>query len=218
VRSVLSPLDRSRRKPFAAGLFFCRELVQIAAMKALQTLSLVSFLTFASGALAAEPATELLSEAQTAYLRGEIDSAKAKFESVIKLDPKNQVAIGYLRQIRAKEAEKGAGGSQEKQLAKLIVPTVQFKDATLTSALEFLKQQVPKLTDGKQAVNFVVQVPEAQANTAITLNLTSIPFTEVLKYIGSLANVSFVYDKYAIMVKSVGGTAKVEPRVEETPK
>ncbi|MEA3213506.1 MAG: hypothetical protein QOE70_6563 [Chthoniobacter sp.] len=187
-------------------------------MKALQTLSLVSFLTFASGALAAEPATELLSEAQTAYLRGEIDSAKAKFESVIKLDPKNQVAIGYLRQIRAKEAEKGAGGSQEKQLAKLIVPTVQFKDATLTSALEFLKQQVPKLTDGKQAVNFVVQVPEAQANTAITLNLTSIPFTEVLKYIGSLANVSFVYDKYAIMVKSVGGTAKVEPRVEETPK
>ena len=134
-------------------------------------------------------------------------AAKAKFESVIKLDPKNATAIGYLNAIAAKEAQANSG-SQEKQLAKLIMPKVDFKEASLKATLDFLKQSVTKLSDGKQAVNFVVQLPETQANAPVTLSLTYVPFTEVLKYLGSLAGVSFTYDRYAITVRPAGPTAQ----------
>ena len=189
-------------------------------MKVLPTLSVVfaalTLLVVDSGA--AEPVTELLTEAQTAYLRGDIDSAKAKFESVIRLDPKNTVAIGYLRQIKMKEAEKGGGA--ERNLAKLIVPSVQFREAQLSAVLEALRQQASKLSEGKQVVNFVVQLPEEQAKTAITLSLSQVPFTEVLKYIGALANVTFTYDKYAIMVRPNGSAPAPAPvaKPEETAK
>jgi hypothetical protein len=38
----------------------------------------------------------------------------------------------------------------------------------------------------------------------VTLSVTNIPLTEVLKYIGSLANVQFEYEKYAVRVKPAG--------------
>jgi hypothetical protein len=178
-------------------------------MKALQSAvcALVALSLCGSHLFAATAATELLSEAQTAYLRGDLVAAKAKFESVIKLDPKNATAIGYLNAIAAKEAQANSG-SQEKQLAKLIMPKVDFKEASLKATLDFLKQSVTKLSDGKQAVNFVVQLPETQANAPVTLSLTNVPFTEVLKYLGSLAGVSFTYDRYAITVRPAGPTAQ----------
>ena len=160
--------------------------------------------TLASGAFG-ESAQQLLTSAQAAYLRGDIESAKRDFEMVVRLDPRNTTAIGYLRMIKAKENKVSPGGTQEKQLAAVMMPKVEFRQATLGSALDFLKQQVAKQTEGKVAVNFVLAIPDAQAKTAnLTLSLTNVPFTEVLKYIGSLAGVSFSYEKYAITVRPAG--------------
>ncbi|HEX8296874.1 MAG TPA: hypothetical protein VF593_11270 [Chthoniobacteraceae bacterium] len=177
----------------------------------LRVLALAIVFLAASETFAATASQELLSEAQTAYLRGDTVAAKAKFESVVKLEPKNETALGYLRVIRAKEEKENKHGSQEKQLAGLIVPAVQFREASLSASLDFLKQQVAKLSEGKQSVNFVLQVPDevAKANS-VSLNLNNVPFTEVLKYVGSLANVRFVYDKYAILVQPAGAGASAQ--------
>lgn len=149
-----------------------------------------------------ESAAQLLSEAQAAYLRGDLEAAKRNFELVNQLEPRNATAIGYLRMIKAKEAKGGGGAKLEKQLQSVILPQVQFREATLGSALDFLKQQVTKLTDGKLAVNFVLQLPEETVKTTqVTLNLTNVPFTEVLRYVGTLTNVTFSYEQYAIAVK-----------------
>ena len=64
------------------------------------------------------------------------------------------------------------------------------------------------MTTDLQAVNFVVQLPEQQANVPVTLNVTNVPFTEVLKYVGTLANVTFTYDRYAIMVRPAASTVQ----------
>jgi hypothetical protein len=183
-------------------------------MKALQSIvcALVALSLSGAPVQAADTVSQLLAEAQTAMLRGDLPSAKAKFQSVLTLDPKNVTAKGYMAKIVAQEAKDAVGGSQEKQLAKLILPKVDFKEATFSSTLDYLKQSVTKLTDGKQAVSFVVQgVPEAQANAPVTLSLQNVPFTEVLKYLGSLANVSFTYDRYAITVRPAAPTAQAAP-------
>ncbi len=177
-------------------------------MKTLQSLAftLLASLALTAAAPAAEDVTKLLSEAQTAYLRGEVDTAKSLFEMVNKLDPKNQVAIAHLRRIQAEQAQRGAGNIQEKKFAALIIPKIEFREATLGAALDAIKKKADEASGGKLPVNFVLQLPEDVVKTqVVTLNLTNIPFTEVLRYVGGLANISFSYDRYAIVVKPAAG-------------
>ena len=182
------------------------------AMKTLQ-FRLVGFL--ASIALtvgaSAEGLQEFLTAGQTAYMKGDLESAKKSFQTAYKLDPKNQVAIGFLKKIAGDEKNKPQVTTLQKQLEKLIVPRVEFREATLGSALDFLKQAAAKNSDGKVVVSFVVQLPEGQAKTqTVTLALANIPYSEVLRYLGEVAKVDFTYDKYAIVVKPRGGAATPE--------
>jgi hypothetical protein len=175
-------------------------------MKSLQFIALIGSLSLAlaSGAVA-EDVQKLLTEAQTAYLRGDVENAKATFQMVSQLDPKNQTAIAFLRRIQVEQAAKGGAGSVEKKFAAVMIPTIEFKDATLREALEFLRKKVNEMPGDKPQVNFVVGLSEEQASAArLTLNLSGVPFTEALKYIGGLANVAFTYDQYAILVKPAG--------------
>jgi len=144
--------------------------------------------------------SSLLSQAQKAYLAGDIATAKPLFEKVVADDPQNVPARNYLKAIAAAEANVPPGAKIEKQLQTLILPTVDFQDATLDSVLDALKKQASKASGGKTEVNFVVQ-PGVNASTAVTLHLSNIPFREVLRYIGELVNADFVVDRYAITVK-----------------
>ena len=87
--------------------------------------------------------------------------------------------------------------------------------------LEFLRQKGNQIGEGKVAINFVLQLDESAKGAKITLSLQKVPFTEVLRYIGDLANVQFNFEPYAIVVKPKGatpataGTANAQP---ESPK
>lgn len=169
---------------------------------------------FATDAVA-ETAQQLLSEAQTAYLRGDIETAKRTFELVTQIEPRNLTAIAYLRTIKAREAKTGGGAIQEKQLSAVIMPKVEFREATLGSALDFLKQQVAKQSGGAIAMNFVLQIPEEQVKTqTITISLANVPITEVLRYIGTLTNTTFTYEKYAITVRPTAAKAATPATAE----
>lgn len=167
----------------------------------------------ASVALAApQDVQQFLTDAQTAYMRGDLETARANFEMVYKLDPRNQTAIAYLKRIKLEQAKTAGGGaSTEKKLAAVIIPKIEFREATLREALDFLRTKVNDETGGKTPVNFVLHLPEDAAAAKITVSLTNIPFTEALRYIGGLAGVDFVYDKYAIVAKPAGAKG-AEPK------
>ena len=166
-------------------------------------LTLVSALAFA-GVAGAENVQDFLTAAQVAYQKGDIATAKRNFEMVNRMDPRNAVAIGFLKQIAAGAKKESGGEAVEKSLASLIIPKIEFKEATLGSALDFMKKKANEISGGKQAVNFVVQPGIDQAGTPVTLNLRDIPFTEALRYVGELANISFEYQKYAVVVRPKG--------------
>jgi hypothetical protein len=168
-------------------------------------LSLVS-LAAAANVFAAD-FQQLLSAGQTAMLRGDLATAKARFAEANRIDPKNPVVIGYLKQIAIQEAKTPQSPDTEKQLAALIIPQLQFREATLGSALDFLKKKVSELSGGKQSVNFVVANGIDQ-NTKVTVNLSNIPVTEALRYVAELSNAQVEYQKYAVMIRPAsGGTA-----------
>lgn len=191
-------------------LCICKGLRQIRRMRFPSLLTLIGSAVFLlSPAVVHAQATvqQLLSEAQKAYMRGDLETAKQHFLTVNRLDPRNPTAIGFLRRIQA-AAKTNTGGTVEKQLAAVVIPKVTFRDATLGSALEYLKQTLAKTTDGRTTVNFIVQLPADQVNSqTVTLDVTGLPFTEVLRYLGGLANVEFVYDRYAVVVKPKSAAA-----------
>lgn len=157
---------------------------------------------------AGENTQQLVAEGQAAYVKGDLAAAKKSFELVNQLEPRNVTAINYLRLIATREAKAPRGGGLEQQLSKVILPKVELKEATLGSAVEFLRQQAAKATKGKMNVNVVLLVPDAQANTqTVTLQLQNVPFTEVLKYLGDLAGLQVEYDAYAVRLKPKPGAA-----------
>lgn len=184
--------------------------------------SLIPLVGFASlimltvGAFA-ESTQELLTAAQTAYMKGDIETAKKNFQAVTKVDPKNLVAIGFLRKIAVEDSKKPQVNSMQKQLEKVMVPKVEFREATLGSSLEFLRQAATKHSEGKVNVNFVQQLSDEQKLQPVTLALANVPYSEVLRYLGEVAKVEFVYDKYAIVVRPRSGTATAENTPAPTP-
>lgn len=156
----------------------------------------------------AESASELTSEGQHAYLAGDAETAKVKFKEALKLDPDNPVAKNYLRMIVTEELRSNSGSNKlQAALKKLIVP-VEFNDATLSSALDYLKKQAAKASNGQVEPSFVIE-PGVDPATRVTLHLSQVPFTEVLRYVGNLVNADFVIEQYAISVKPKAGDGTV---------
>lgn len=168
---------------------------------------LLASLTLATGAFA-DDVSDLMADAQRTYIRGDLTAAKEKFNLILKLDPNNRTAQGYRRRIVADEATQQAGkpapNATETALRKVILEKVDFHDATLVELLEFLRQKGNQLGEGKVAINFVFQLEEQAKNAKVTLTMQKVPFTEVLRYIGELANVQFTFEPYAIVVKPRG--------------
>jgi len=164
---------------------------------------------------------DLMSEAQRAYIRNDLAGAKEKFELVRKLDPSNKTAVSYLRRIIADEAAQNAGkaprNSTQEALQKLIMEKVEIREASLVEALDFLKQKGNQLGGGKVAINFVLQLDEPTQNAKVTLTLVKVPYAEVLRYVGDLAGVQFVYEPYAIVVKPKGAPQPAQANTAGTP-
>jgi len=158
-------------------------------------------LCFAASTLPlAAQSSSVLSDAQRAYLAGDLAGAKLKFEQVLAADPQNVAARNYLKAIAVAEKQAPPGAKMEQRLALLTLPKVEFKDATLDSVLDALRKLAAKASEDKITINFVVQ-PGVNVSTPITLSLHNVPFTEVLKYLGGLANAEFAVGQYAITVK-----------------
>ncbi len=153
------------------------------------------------GAIQAQTsAAKEYSEAQRAYLAGDTATAKTKFQEVLTVDPTNIGAKNYLRTILMAE-KKDKKGALSGQFATLIVPKVSFKEASLASVLDFLKGKAAELSDNKIAPSFVLKLPaDFAAQTPITLELSNVPFTEVLRYLGDLTSTKFDIQEYAIVV------------------
>jgi hypothetical protein len=160
---------------------------------------ILAFLLLAFGSLQAQQ-SEMQAEAVRAFQAEDYATAKSLFESLLSIDPKNLAARNYLRAIA--QREKGEPGL-EGALRKILIPTVDFRDATVREAVAFVSQKVRELSGGKQTVNVVWLVPPEQTATArVTLNLRNVPASEVLRYIGAASNLRFSYDALALKIET----------------
>lgn len=72
------------------------------------------------------------------------------------------------------------------RIAKIVIPSVEFKDATMEEALEFLRQQALKHDPDKRGANLVMK-GALPAAAKITISLKSVPLLEALRYCTELS-------------------------------
>ncbi|CAN5746706.1 hypothetical protein BH09VER1_BH09VER1_11450 [soil metagenome] len=94
-----------------------------------------------------------------------------------------------------------------RKLDEIILPRVDFHDATVREALDFIKQSALKLDATEQdpthkGINIVLKVaPDApEANARITLALNDIPLRAAIEYVAKAANLKLKVEPYAVSV------------------
>lgn len=84
------------------------------------------------------------------------------------------------------QIQKGRAGELGR---KIILPQVQFKEATLEEAAEFIRTQVQTACDRMEEspLNIIIK-PGAPAGIKISLSLKEVPLMEALRYLAELSN------------------------------
>ena len=145
-------------------------------------------------ALAQDPEAALMAQAQKAYQAGDDTTAKTSFSEVLQLDPHNTLALQFLRNIAVRHAHDPKPNGQ---IDSLVLPKVEFREATFSSALNAIRDLAAKQS---VTVSFVSQLPAEQMQRPVSVSLTNIPFTEALRYLCSLNAATYRLDPYAIVI------------------
>jgi general secretion pathway protein D len=94
-----------------------------------------------------------------------------------------------------------------RKLDEIIIPRIDFRDATIREALDFLKQRAVTLDTTEQdpsrrGINIVLKVPadSPEAESRITLSLNDIPLRAAIDYVAKAANLKLKIEPYAVAV------------------
>jgi general secretion pathway protein D len=94
-----------------------------------------------------------------------------------------------------------------RKLDEIIIPRVDFRDATIREALDFLKQRsialdITEQDPSRRGINIVLKVPadSPEAESRITLSLNDIPLRAAIDYVAKAANLKLKIEPYAVAV------------------
>ena len=113
---------------------------------------------------------------------------------VIKADKQRLVMLVTAKLVKREATELERAG-------KILVPKVEFQDASLRVVLEYLRKESIGLDPEHKGVNILI--PAADKDDArITLNLRNVPIAEILKYVAALTGLELASDSSAIHLKA----------------
>jgi hypothetical protein len=173
-------------------------------MKAKPTLKLIISCLFVSFAMcqmseAAEKSVQqVFEEGKVLLYGGQTAAAAEKFKEVLKRDPRHAPAQFYLAKAKPIET-KERGNVLEVKMTQVMVPKIEFSDAPLGEVIEYVGQKTEQLTGGAFRPNIVYKGPREDLTARkVTLKLSGIPMSELLRYVGEVTNTHFKYGQYAI--------------------
>ena len=89
-----------------------------------------------------------------------------------------------------------------KRADAIIFPRIQFTEATIKEAVEFLNVKAKELDPQKQGVNILLHVPADVLVPKITMDLTNIPLREALRYVARLGGLNLETEPYAFILEA----------------
>ncbi|MFV1994247.1 MAG: hypothetical protein ACC661_02330, partial [Verrucomicrobiales bacterium] len=158
----------------------------------------------ATAAPAAETVQQVYQDALRAYMRGDLDVAEAGLQRVVAADPRHTAARQYLDRIRYQRktmAQTNPGMLIQRKMEAVIAPLIDFEGASLESVLEFIAAKTEELTEKNFRPNFIFKGPSGELRRkTVTMKVSNMPMSEVLRYIGDSTEIQFTYEAHAIVV------------------
>lgn len=142
---------------------------------------------------------EMYKQARAAFTRGDLDTAATLLDQVIKAQPSYVPARALQAQVQQQLASRGGGEALEKKCASVIIPKIDYNDVELKLALEALAIMASEATGGKFRPNFILNGGDEVGARKVTLQLRGAPLTAVLEYLGKITNVTFRYERFAVV-------------------
>jgi beta-lactamase regulating signal transducer with metallopeptidase domain len=102
------------------------------------------------------------------------------------------------REVEVTPANAGSNTTPKAKGGDIILPTVEFRDAKLEEALEFIRVKSRDLDPAKQGVNILVK---GAGNTAsITMSLKNVLVAEALRYVAELSGLRLTVEKDTFVI------------------
>ncbi len=173
-------------------------------MKRILHLILAAALALAAGSAPSQEKKSLqdvFQEAVKQYEAKQYQEALKGFQTVLKYQPNYIYARNYASKCLAAMREgTGPGQKMDVKLAAITLPSVEFQGTDLALVFDYLTQKSEELSGGKVVANFIYKgTDEEKKAKLVTLSLRNAPFTEVIRYVGTLTNTVFTYEEFAVV-------------------
>lgn len=168
-------------------------------------------------ALEARQTREIMSEGGKVYSKREI-------KTEISVTPGDTLVVGALDETAGEESATakrliltlsvrlaGREASVRERLEKIIIPSIELDNASLTDTLAFLGVRARELDPEKKGVNLVNFPGEGAPEPRLTISLKEIPLTEALKYVAALSDLELEFDEEAVLLRKPSGAASPKP-------
>jgi tetratricopeptide (TPR) repeat protein len=162
-----------------------------------------SSILLAVAAVAETPpnADALVRQGIAAERAGNPDAARAAYEKALQINPNHADARFHLGQVKIRRDTIARQGRQA-ALTRVVLPTVQFAEASLRESLDALTRSITTQSNGELTPNFVIQDPDGKLNAkSVTMDLRNIPASAALQYILEQTGARARHDEFAIVIQ-----------------
>ncbi len=171
---------------------------------------------------AARRGMERVESAKSGYQKAAYDHTRA--EMLNQIDSQWELQVPSL-DLEAALPDPGADSSGanyisvRNKLDRIIIPRVALDQTSLEEALDFLRQRATEfdtfeLDPARKGLNFAVNLGPANSPAAekiraarFDLQLTNVPLSQILQYIGDLTGTSFTTDEFSVLISPIGSSS-----------
>jgi hypothetical protein len=142
------------------------------------------------------------------YFTAAYDHQRAKMLSKVDEMWEEKVPTSVTATATVTTPGSSAGAYLMQKMDRIIFPSVQFANATLVEAIEFLrlKSRILDTTESdpsRKGVNIILRSADAPSNATINLDLKNVPLSEALRYVCDLAQMKFKVEAYGVVVAPI---------------
>lgn len=141
----------------------------------------------------------IFEEARTLAAQSKYDEAERQLQLVLSKYPHHQASVKLMSYIRTAR-ERDPSVAVRRKLSSIEIPRVNFRDALVENAIEFVRQELRRLDPEKKGVNIVVNLPSEVKQRTVTLDLIDVSAAEVLKYMAEVGGFVYRVDRSVVFI------------------
>ena len=96
----------------------------------------------------------------------------------------------------------GSPTTDNTKASKIIIPKIEFRQATVVEGLDFLRQRSLQLDPDKSGVVIILVASDKAKGTKFDLSLTNVSVADAVKYVAIAADLEMTRDGEAFILKN----------------